>query len=140
MRASFHHSVWLLLVGLIGAVSLWGQAAASLSGRVLDQDGGTIPGASITLTNLATGFERTVSADDIGEFSVLNIPLQTYELEVSSDGFAAYREAIPLRSNSTMGMASQCTPISVCPLTKGMRAISNQSSTQGYPMLAFFYG
>ena len=56
-------------------------------------------GATVRLTNLLTGFERQTATESDGSFQVLNIPFQTYELQVSHSGFATHTEAVHLRSN-----------------------------------------
>src|SRR5690606_34697395 len=75
------------------------QATATLLGQVSDPAGSGVPAAVVTLSNVATGFERTAEADESGLFSLRNIPLQGYELEISAEGFRSHREAISLRSN-----------------------------------------
>lgn len=82
---------------LIDQVS--GQATATLTGQVLDPAGSGIPAAAVTLSNVATGFKRTVETDEAGLFTLRNIPLQGYELQASAEGFDAYREVLALRSN-----------------------------------------
>lgn len=89
----------LLVIGALSVGPAWGQASASLNGQVFAPDGSAIPGASVVLSNLATGFERVSQANEEGRFSILNIPMQTYDLLVESDGFAQHVEAIGLRSN-----------------------------------------
>ncbi len=89
----------LLVWVLFGCVGLQGQSTASLEGTALDPSGSALPGALATLTNRLTGFERSASTDEQGRFAFLNVPLQTYELELSSPGFQAARRSVALRSN-----------------------------------------
>lgn len=89
------------------------QVTATLVGQVLDPAGSGVPSALITLSNVATGFERTAETDGAGLFSLRNIPLQTYELHISASGFSEHREALSLRSNVpverlvTLGISAQ---------------------------------
>ena len=75
------------------------QATAQLSGTVVDPVGAAVSGATIRLSNVLTGFERRTSTEPDGSFEALNIPFQTYELQVSHAGFATHTEAVHLRSN-----------------------------------------
>ncbi len=77
----------LLLVGKI--TPAWSQAAAgTIEGYVYDPDGAVIPGAEVRLTNPDTGLTRTVTADERGRYSFLQLPVGSYELTVTQAGFA----------------------------------------------------
>src|SRR5690606_32255705 len=91
--------VCLVLLGGMQPPRAGAQATATLAGQVLDPTGSGVPAAVITLSNLATGFERTAETDGEGMFSLRNIPLQSYELHISASGFSDHREALSLRSN-----------------------------------------
>jgi len=79
----------LLPVGCIPFVSIYGQSAtATLSGTVADENGAVVPGAHITVTNVATSSRRTATTNDQGEFTVPLLPPNTYSIRVERDGFA----------------------------------------------------
>ena len=65
------------------------QSTASLRGRVTDDQGAVVAGASIAVKNLATGEERTTVSDRQGEYLVPALPVGSYRLEVQSTGFQA---------------------------------------------------
>ena len=46
-----------------------------------------MPGATIKLSNPATGQERTLASDQNGEFNFPELPLGTFQLTVSKEGF-----------------------------------------------------
>ena len=51
------------LLGLGLAAPAFAQiGAAALTGRIADQDGGALPGATVTVVSTATGLSRTVAA------------------------------------------------------------------------------
>ena len=58
-----------LTASLFTAIALSASAAyaqvatADLTGRVLDQNGAAVPGATVTARNLGTGFARTAGLD-----------------------------------------------------------------------------
>ncbi len=58
-----------------------------ITGTVRDAQGAAVPGASIKLSNPATGQERTLASDQNGEFNFPELPLGTFRLTVSKEGF-----------------------------------------------------
>jgi hypothetical protein len=71
----------LLLSAGAGAQS----ASATLRGNVTS-GAAAAPGAEITVTNLATGLSRTVSADGDGDYTIGGLPPGTYTMDVRADG------------------------------------------------------
>ncbi len=73
----------LLAIGLAGP-SAWGQASSSSDavGKVTDQTGASVPGATVHLVNNGTGSERTATTNDSGEWSIPNIPPANYRIRV----------------------------------------------------------
>jgi len=76
-----------LLLALAAAAHA--QSTASLRGRVTDDQGAVVAGASIAVKNLATGEERTTVSDRQGEYLVPALTVGSYRLEVQSTGFQA---------------------------------------------------
>jgi len=60
----------------------------TLTGRVLDQNGAIIPGATIEATLVATGATRTTVTDDQGRYRIIQLEPGIYNLKASSAGFA----------------------------------------------------
>src|SRR5678815_39591 len=65
-------------------------ATAELNGRVTDESGAILPGATVTVTQTATGLVRTVVTDSNGAYLLSNLPTGPYRLEVMLQGFRAY--------------------------------------------------
>ncbi|MBE0656352.1 MAG: carboxypeptidase regulatory-like domain-containing protein, partial [Bryobacteraceae bacterium] len=59
----------------------------SIVGTVEDPTGAVVPGATITISNPATGLTRETKADEQGRYTVPNILPGSYELKVASQGF-----------------------------------------------------
>jgi hypothetical protein len=79
-------AVCLLVATSLGA-ALAQAPVGIISGKVTDESGGVIPGASILIKNKTTGAERhLVSAED-GAFSVPGLPAGIYEVRVEAKGF-----------------------------------------------------
>jgi hypothetical protein len=83
-----------LLLAFLGAILLavsnqsFGQDTnASLSGTVTDPSNAAIPGAKLTLTNEATGFQLSFISDAAGEYTFRNLTPGTYDLSIAAKGF-----------------------------------------------------
>jgi Carboxypeptidase regulatory-like domain/TonB dependent receptor len=63
----------------------------SIEGTVTDSAGAVVPGAEITVRNLASNALRTVTAGGLGSFSVTDLPVSTYEIMVTEAGFKTFR-------------------------------------------------
>lgn len=60
----------------------------TITGRVTDQNTAVIPGASVTATLVATKVERTVAADDNGQFKLIQLPPGVYSVKAAFTNFA----------------------------------------------------
>ena len=56
---------------------------------MLDQSGGVLPGATVTLTNAGTGQVMTAVSGDAGAFLFPQVPVGTYKVVVALEGFKA---------------------------------------------------
>jgi hypothetical protein len=84
--------VSFLLITLVLFLSPLGaqQRNGGLKGRVIDELGGLITQASITVTNSA-GVERTVVTNAEGVYTLNGLEPGSYTLEVKSTGFASFQ-------------------------------------------------
>lgn len=62
----------------------------SISGRITDASGAVIAGVQLTLTHVATGTNSNITATNGGEFSVPNLPVGAYRIEISQSGFKRF--------------------------------------------------
>jgi hypothetical protein len=60
--------------------------AGSISGIVLDANGGTLPGADVTLRSAKTGEEKTSLSGTNGDFSFAGLPAGNFKLTIASPG------------------------------------------------------
>jgi hypothetical protein len=66
----------------------WGQAGTStIRGELADPQGKVIPGATVTIKNLNTGFTRSQVTTGAGAFSFELVPPGSYRVEVEAKGF-----------------------------------------------------
>jgi hypothetical protein len=73
-------------------------SAGMVKGTVKDPSGAVIPGATATIYNPVTGFERTASTDASGSFAFNNVPFNPYHLTVTAAGFAPHVQDVDLNS------------------------------------------
>jgi len=74
-----------LLAGAAG--TLFAQTAGRISGQILDQSQASIPGAKVAAENVATGARREVESDRQGRYVFDDLPVGTYKVTVSANGF-----------------------------------------------------
>jgi hypothetical protein len=80
-------SVCLILLALLCSPA-WAQVgAASLSGIVQDTTGASVPGATVTIQNTASGAQRHLQSNSAGEFSFSAVPSGDYKVTVEHAGF-----------------------------------------------------
>src|SRR5207247_6896006 len=97
------------LVALLVAASVLAPLAAyaqtdmgSLRGYVKDEQGGALPGVTVTATGPQILAPVVAVTDDAGYYRLLNLPPGTVTLSVELAGFAPYRrEGIVMRTGST---------------------------------------
>jgi len=58
-----------------------------ITGRVVDTQGGVVPGATVTAVNKGTGFSRAAVTDATGVFIIAQLPPGKYDVTVEARGF-----------------------------------------------------
>src|SRR5437762_10934185 len=81
-------------VGLLFAVTLaWNlpgrtqTTSATISGRVLDGTGATIPDVQIVLKDMVTGKVRSTTSNSEGEYLFTDVPAAKYRITAFAEGF-----------------------------------------------------
>jgi hypothetical protein len=83
----------ILVVLLFTFVSAVGaEVGGKITGVVKDQTGSVIAGASVVVTNTQTGVKLTTTTDQDGVFTFPVLSVGQYQIDVTSDGFRAYRK------------------------------------------------
>ncbi len=77
-------------------------------GTITDSSGAIIPGAQVTVTNLATGLKKTVKADQAGDFEIVPLPAGMYAVTVSFKGFKTWTIE---RTELTVGERKRLSPV-----------------------------
>src|ERR1051326_8149348 len=82
----------ILLVGfLVHSEPAFAQGLATLRGTVTDPSGAVIPSVTVTLTQVGTGFSRTVTADNQGAYLIPALHPADYVLTAQANGFGQIR-------------------------------------------------
>jgi hypothetical protein len=66
------------------------QDRAAINGTVTDPMGATVAGATVELRSPATGFHRRTTSQTSGNYEFPLLPVGTYQISVSSQGFKPY--------------------------------------------------
>ena len=78
----------VLLLALGAATTAWAQGERGvIAGTVADAQGGVLPGVSITVRNVDTGFTQTDVTSGEGQYRFGAVPLGRYELKAELAGF-----------------------------------------------------
>jgi hypothetical protein len=77
----------LILLSLLLTALSYGQTT-SITGTVTDPSGAVVPSAVVSITNLATGAQRTTTTDDQGRYTLSQVTPGTYKLTATAAGFA----------------------------------------------------
>lgn len=64
-------------------------AQQAVLGTVTDSSGAIVPGASVTLTNTATGVKLTATTNDAGNYQFPDVPIGVYDVTAEQTGFTA---------------------------------------------------
>lgn len=88
MSTSFTRVFLVICLVLLPAVASAQFDSGTVLGRIVDQTEATVPGATVTLTNLATLQQAMTVTDRSGSYQFLNVRVGTYRLEAALPGFA----------------------------------------------------
>jgi hypothetical protein len=92
MRSRSWQVAVLCAFSLAFAALTFGQSATtSLRGTITDPKGAIVQGASVTLSNPATGFSRNTKSGNDGVYQFLEVPPATYTMTISVQGFATMK-------------------------------------------------
>src|SRR5271170_204811 len=96
-------SAWLagivLLAGL-GAVSAFAPGTAGrIAGIVTVNQGGPVPGATVTATERATNVSHVAVTDASGSYTLTPLPVGSYRVKVELSGFKQWERTLSLDAN-----------------------------------------
>ena len=107
------HPVTLVLIGmLISPVVLLAQVSA-VSGVVIDESGGAVPGAAVSLIRQDSTAAQRVTSNRDGTFSFEDISPATYLLNVQLSGFEEYQKVVKVGAQASMPLTITLRPANV---------------------------
>jgi hypothetical protein len=69
------------------------NASAEVNGRIVDTQGAPIVGATVKMIETSKGVPHETVTNGDGRYTLPNLPVGPYRLEVSKDGFKTYAQA-----------------------------------------------
>jgi hypothetical protein len=113
------------------------QTLGSLNGTVVDPSGAAVTGATVTATNAAINVTSTATTSGTGYFQIFNLPIGTYVVKVSREGFEMNElDKIPVQEarattvNTTLkvGKTTESVVVTATPL------LNATDATNGYTL------
>lgn len=94
MRVGFRKLLLITAAILLCLATASAQSErGTISGVVLDSSGAAVPNAGIVLTNAETGVVTRATGNEVGIYTLANVPLGRYEIKITATGFKAYQGA-----------------------------------------------
>jgi hypothetical protein len=90
MRLKWHGSLVVVCLLLVAAGTAAQGTTSRLVGQVVDSTGGVLPGATITLTNEATGVSFTTVTSHAGTYTFEAVPVGVYTVKMELQGFRTF--------------------------------------------------
>ncbi len=86
----FIRTLVLSLAALLATPFLSAQSVlSSISGTVFDSSGAAVARATVLIHRIETDVDRTVTADDSGNYTAINLEAGTYDITTTAGGFAS---------------------------------------------------
>jgi len=96
---------WLVVLGLASVPASGQTGDGSLRGYVKDEQGGVLPGVTVTATSPQVIAPVVAIADSAGYYRLNNLPPGTYTIVAELQGFSKYqRDGIVVRAGSTFSV------------------------------------
>ncbi len=88
----FTRSLITCAVGVVTCAPVVAQSlnTSQVTGTVQDPTGAAVPNARVVMTNIDTGQVRTITSSNSGAYTLTDLPIGNYRLEVTSPGFTTY--------------------------------------------------
>jgi hypothetical protein len=94
-------AIWVLSL----CESMSAQTAGTLTGTVLEAQQLAVAHATVRITNGVTRFVKEIETDADGRFAAINLPLESYAIQVQKNGFTPWSQTIAVRSAVPVNLA-----------------------------------
>ena len=101
------------LLAILALFSLWSfgqQISGDLVGTVKDASGALVPGATVEVTNLGTGFKTSQTTNTAGEYHFVNLPAGHYSIQASGGGMKGGYQDVEVLLNKTQTVQITTAP------------------------------
>jgi hypothetical protein len=89
---SFGIGIAVLFLSCVSSLRAQSESInATIRGRITDPSGQAVLGATVAAANNATGYTRSLSTGDDGYYVIPTLPIGTYTLTITKDGFSTLR-------------------------------------------------
>jgi Carboxypeptidase regulatory-like domain len=99
--------VMLAILSLASTFALGQAEAGSIAGTVRDSSGAVVAGATVSAKNLATSAIRTAQTGNLGQYTIPGLTPGSYDVIVTSSGFASYQTRTEVAVGGTSTMDAQ---------------------------------
>ena len=96
-----------VFIACLFSLPVFAALTGDISGTVTDASGAVVVGAKVTVKNLSTGATREATTSDIGQFSIAQLEIGSYEVSIEKGGFKIYRETTTVRSGENARLAAK---------------------------------
>ena len=138
LQKPLHATCITLLISIsLSGLSLAQQTLGSMNGTITDSSGAVVQGAIVKARSVATNLEVTAASKSDGSFSIADLPIGTYEVKFTKEGFetAVYPQIIVQGSRTATvnaklkpGAVSSTVTVEATPL------LNQTDTTNGYVM------
>ena len=136
MNHKWYRIPLLSLFSILACVGAYAQYNSEITGTVVDKENAAIAGASLVLTNTATGGSVTTDSNAAGVFTFPGLNVGTYDLKVTAKGFQTFvrtglqvNVSQTLRTDVTMTVGTVNETVTVAAQALQVQTDSNVVST-----------
>jgi hypothetical protein len=111
------------------------QTLGSINGTVTDSSGGVVQGARVKVHHVDTGLEQTATTKNDGSFSIVDLPIGTYTVTLTKDGFKTeVHSTILVQGNRTTTVNGSLQPgeVSTSVTVTATPLLNQTDTTNGY--------
>src|SRR5262245_59967158 len=102
LRNTYRLVFAVLLIAAAATTAFAQQTTGNITGRVLDEQKGAVPGATVTVKNAGTGFTRSEVSDSEGVYRITGLPVGSYALTLEMSGFQPQTRTVQVSVSETV--------------------------------------
>jgi outer membrane receptor protein involved in Fe transport len=100
----------MLLLAAFATSAVAQSTAATISGTVNDESGNVFPGATITATNVNTGFTHSATTQGDGSYTLAGLPPANYRIDVTAPSYKGSSKEVRVLVGQTLDLDFRLTP------------------------------